>query len=497
MPGVCANFFKDKISKIRAALDSLNTNDPDFENFDGVMFSEFRLVSQAEVRKIITSSPPKSCCLDPIPTSLLVTHLDSVIETVTIIINESLKNGDVPSAFKHAVVLPLLKKPNLTPEELNNFRPVSNLPFLSKILEKVVLCQLKDHLNQNNIIETYQSAYRERHSTETALTRVRNDLLCEADKGNVSILALLDLSAAFDTIDHSILVKRLATTFGLSGVVLDWFKSYLLDRSQSVYVDGVKSPNFPLQFGVPQGSVLGPILYTLYTQPLGSLIRKHDVNYHMYADDTQLYKSLPSHADVSLLSTMELCINDVGNWMINNKLKLNKDKTEVLLCDPKKLCTSMPNHISIDNEKILFSTKAKNLGVVFDNMLSMDLHINHVSRMLYCELRRIGQMSGFLNETSMKTLMSAFLLSRLDYCNALFINLSEENLDKLQRCQNQAAKMVLKKKKRDHVTPLLIKLHWLPIRARIIYKTALFCFYCICSKAPSYLTNLTEVHNPS
>ena len=497
LPGVFANYFKDKVTKIRETLDSATHNAPDFETSSGPVFSDFRLVSEAEVKKIITTSPPKSCCLDPIPTSLLVTHIDSLIEIITIIINESLMTGIVPSTFKQAVVVPLLKKPSLSPDELNNFRPVSNLPFLSKILEKVVLYQLKDHLNRNNLIEIYQSAYRECHSTETALTRVRNDLLCEADKGNVSILALLDLSAAFDTIDHSILVKRLATTFGISGVVLDWFQSYLVDRSQSVYVEGVNSPNLPLHFGVPQGSVLGPILYTLYTQPLGSLISKHDVNYHMYADDTQLYKSLTPHDNVILLNTMERCIDDVKKWMINNKLMMNEDKTEVLFCDPKQLCTSIPNHLVIDNEIIQFSVKAKNLGVVFDSVLSMGPHVNHVSRMLYCELRRMGQMSRFLNMASMKTLMSAFLLSRLDYCNSLFINVSEESINKLQRFQNQAARIILKKKKRDHVTPLLTELHWLPVRARIVYKTALLCFYCIHSIAPSYLTNLIEVYIPS
>ena len=210
----------------------------------------------------------------------MITHLDRLIPIITCIINESLQSGVVPQPFKYAVVTPILKKPNLSPEDLKHFRPVSNLPFLSKILEKIVAIQLRNHLIKYNLFEPNQSAYRQHHNTETALLKIQNDLLCAADVGNVSILALLDLSAAFDTIDHSILIERLSRSFGLSETVLDWFRSYLFGRSQSVMVNGLKSSPFPLEFGVPQGSVLGPLLYTLYTQPLGDVIKQHSMDYH-------------------------------------------------------------------------------------------------------------------------------------------------------------------------------------------------------------------------
>ena len=151
----------------------------------------------------------------PIPTPLLVSHLKDVIEPVTLIINDSLRSGIVPQCFKHAAVTPLLKKPTLCPEELNNYRPLSNLPFISKILEKVVFSQIFPHLEINDLLEFFQSAYRPFHSTETALIKIFNDLLCAADAGKVSVLTMLDLSAAFDTFDHSILLERLKTTFGL------------------------------------------------------------------------------------------------------------------------------------------------------------------------------------------------------------------------------------------------------------------------------------------
>ena len=167
---------------------------------------------------------------------------------------------------------PILKKQGLDDNELRNYRPVSNLPFLSNILERVVLLQLQSHLCANSLLEIRQSAYRKYHSTETAVLSVLEGLLTKSDEKFVSVLALLDLSAAFDTLDHAILLRRLESTFGISGLALSWFELYLSDRTQSVVVDGLMSTSVPLVFGVPQGSVLGPVLFTLYSQPLSDVI---------------------------------------------------------------------------------------------------------------------------------------------------------------------------------------------------------------------------------
>ena len=162
--------------------------------------------------------------------------------------------------------------------DLKNFRPVSNLPFLSKILEKVVLAQLESHLCRNNLREVCQSAYRQNHSTETLLLCVTDSLLYKADNRQVSLSTLLDQSAAFDTIDH-ILLKRLSYSFDISGTVFKCFISYLTNRTQSVSVGDLNSSPLPLKYGVPQGSVLGPILFTLYSQPVSDKIREHNISY--------------------------------------------------------------------------------------------------------------------------------------------------------------------------------------------------------------------------
>ena len=173
----------------------------------------------------------------------------------------------MPNALKHAIINPILKKLGL---ELlkKNFRPVSNLPFLSKLIEKAAAIQLIDHLSANDLMEIFQSAYQTYHSTETALVRVQNDILLELDNQNIVLLILLDLSAALDTINHKILLERLSTRMEIQGTALSWYESYLSNRTHSVKIGAQYSKPKPLKFGVPQGSVMGPILFTLYTSSL-------------------------------------------------------------------------------------------------------------------------------------------------------------------------------------------------------------------------------------
>ena len=185
--------------------------------------------------------------------------------------------------------------------------------------EKVVLQQLVDYLNHNNLLCTPQSAYQPNHSTETLLLIAANDIILGLDKRHVSLLALLDLSSAFDTIHHSILLNRLSHLYGISGTCLSWFRSYLSNRRQSVAIANRISSTKEFHYGVPQGSVLGPILFVLYIQPLSNLIKRHSLSVHLFADDIQIETSiLPQHVH-SAISSVEICISDVNYWMIENK----------------------------------------------------------------------------------------------------------------------------------------------------------------------------------
>ena len=442
---------------------------------------------------------PKTCDLDPVPTSLFLDCIDIILPFLAHVINDSLVSGIFPDVHKTALVSPLLKKPGLDINVLKNYRPVSNLSFVSKLIEKIVLSQLSEHLSVNKLFSMYQSAYRPGHSTETALLKVFNDLLMSMDEGKVSLLTLLDLSAAFDTIDHEILISRLEHVYGISGSARSWFESYLNERVQKVKIQNSHSSPTPLVYGVPQGSVLGPVLFVLYMSPLFDVVLSHSVIPHSYADDTQLLKSARITDLNHMTNSMQTCVQDVKSWMTFNKLKLNDDKSEVLfVASPRmSVSTSLPDSLTLGCSNVLVSKSARNLGVVIDSSLSMKDHVSSVIRAINLELRRISSIRSYLTTDATKTLISAFVLSRLDYCNGLFVNCPAETLDKLQRVQNNAARLVLRVPRSDHISPHLRTLHWLPIEARISYKIALMTYRAINLSGPAYLSDLISIYTPA
>ena len=295
--------------------------------------SDFQPVTLPKLQNISQSTPNKNCDLDPVPTSLLKQILPSVIALIADIINSSLRVGIFPESFKRALVRPLFKKPGLELLE-RNYRPVSNLGYVSKLVECVVATQLVNHIKRYGLMEAHQLAYHPFHSMETALLKVKSDIIGALEKQEVACLILLDLSVAFNTIDHDILLGRLKSRFVVTGTNLNWLWSYLTHRTQAVEIDvqlsgGSRSAFVPLELGILQGSVLGPILFTIYTVPTGDICRRYQVESHLYADDTQIYLSFrPSkpNSKHDYTARIEKCIEEIGIWMTQNLLKLNSDK---------------------------------------------------------------------------------------------------------------------------------------------------------------------------
>jgi hypothetical protein len=306
-----AESFMSKVENIRSVLPEIT---PDVSNslrsqctFE---WNKLTSVSEDDVREIIAKSPSPSCLLDPLPSWMVKQHLDVLLPAITSIVNMSLVQGVVPKPLKTAIIIPLHKKSNLDHNILKNYRPVSNLPFISKVLERVIAKQLNEHMSQHQLHEPFQSAYKQFHSTETALLKVHNDIMWSMERQGVTILVLLDLSSAFDTIDHRVLLTRLCDLLGVTDIPLEWFTSYLADRSQRVCIDGKFSNIQFLRYGVPQGSALGPLLFLVYTLPLGNIIRDYGLALHIYADDTQVYVSIcPTSVDgvKCAVSTIEKC----------------------------------------------------------------------------------------------------------------------------------------------------------------------------------------------
>ena len=302
-------------------------------------------------------------------------------------------------------------------------------------------------------------------------------------------LVLLDLSAAFDTIDHNILLGYLKSWFGLGGTVLKWFASYPSDRCQTIKIGSTLSELGKLIYGIPQGSVLGPLLFSLYTTPLSKIIRLHlHIKFHFYADDTQLYIHL-SHKNASAaLAKLNACLHDIQGWMSLSKLKLNPEKTEFIVFGSKtqrqKISSNFP--VSILGSLLHPVDSVRNLGVWFDAEFSFSEHVKRTCTVCFLQMHDLRRIRQYLTPEVAVLAANALVSTRLDYCNSLFMGLSCFNLHKLQSIQNTLAHIVTNHRKHAHVTPILKQLHWLPIKYRCMFKTATVVYQFLHSGSPSY-----------
>ena len=357
---------------------------------------------------------------------------------------------------------------------------------------------MNKHLSTFPSICRFQSAYRKFHSTETALLRIYNDILLAANYQKVTALVLLDLSAAFDTIDHSILLSRLQFTYGLDGNALSIISSYLSNRFQRVIIDNNPSDPLPLTTGVPQGSVLGPLLFTLYTSPISEIFTGSNISFHLYADDTQLYIPFSSSDSITALNTLSASLDAVYSWLTFNRLSVNPDKTEFLLIGTPQQCSKITHTSLIFRGKLLSSSAhARNLGVELDSHLTFDNHISNICRSSYFQIRQLRQIRSSITQSAAIQLANALVSSKLDYCNSLLYHLPEASLYRLQRIQNSLARIVIPSTKFcDHITLVLKKLHWLPIKQRIKFKIGVTTFKTLNTLQPSYLTELLNLRKP-
>ena len=401
--------------------------------------------------------------------------------------------------MKESVIIPILKKTGLDLDDLSNYRPVCGGLYIDKLIQKSVLVQLNDHMDSNDLHIIYQSGYKRHHGCETVLLSIVDDILLNLDNGSCCILLLLDLSAAFDTVDLDILLDILSNELGLGGTVLEWFKSFLYGRTQATSIKGCNSEFINVGCGVPQGSVLGPVLFNIYIRNFIKLLRDAGFVVHGYADDHQVTSAFRIEFQYHALGyALPRCLGIISQFMSSHFLKLNAGKSKLLVFSPHNLRDKVYiNDVYLGSNLFLpVSFEAMNLGARLDSQLNFSPHISMLLSQSYKQVANIAKIRRYLTNDDVKSLVYALIMCRIDQNNSIMYGICESEIARLQRLQNSCARLIYGKKKFEHVSGLFAELHWLPIKRRIIFKALLFVFKIFIGIAPLYLITCVTITSP-
>ena len=456
----------------------------------------FSAVTESLVENIVNGLPSnKAPGADKITSRVLKDSLPAILPIITHLFNKSFATGTFARSWKMAEVIPVPKSGDFN--EPVNTRPISLLPILSKVCERLAHRQFVDFLNRSGKISKFQSGNRELHSTETALLQFTDDILKNMDEKKVSLIVLLDMSKAFDSIQHERLLMKLHK-IGISTAAWTWFESYLTKRSQFVRIEDAISDPLPLNFGVPQGSILGPVLFTVYVNDLLS-VPKHCKS-SGYVDDTKIFLSLPPRDITDASNALNQDLLEISRWCCENSLLINPDKTKFLVIATPQLLRNLPRlSITILGKEIEPVSVARDLGVYIDQTLNYNEHISKLVSNCVHKLVQINRIKHLLDRKSLLLMINAFVFSKLFYCSTVWGNTSKSNIKKLQLVQNFAGKIVLGLKKFDHISQGLKSLGWLSIEDKLRLNTAVMVHKCLQHRVPIYLKDKfvyrSQVHN--
>ena len=446
-------------------------------------------VTQKEIFDIISGISTNALGSDGINKKVIKLFLPFILPVITHIVNYSITSSTFPDAWKLAIIKPILKNGRST--NVTNLRPISILPCLSKILERVVANQFKMYLYDCDLLNPHQSGFRNMHSTTSALIKISNDILKAIDDSKFTSLVLLDFAKAFDTVNHSLLLAKLHA-IGVDELSVNWFRCYLTGRKQCVRTGDNTSSYLDVISGVPQGSILGPLLFSIFINDLPECVKT--CNPHLFADDVQTTKTFsPINASVAL-SELNDDLDNINKWSCDNGLSLNVDKCQHIIIGSQQLFRNHPiseishyNSVSINNYNLKTYQQVKNLGVIFDQHLSWDAHLNSQCRIALQRLRYLSKFKNFLSKNTKRKLTSSLILPLLDYCDSVYYNAAKTLLNKVQKVQNACVRFVLNIRKHESVRVHFNSIKWIAMEKRRTLHSLLLIYKIFKFKEPSYL----------
>ena len=495
------HYFIEKVQGIRESLSVSSSNATSQTTIPtpGRVLDCFRPTDLDELLNIIKEHGVKTNPDDPLPDFLIQKYLDVLLPYLVLLVNLSLSTASC-DGLTEAYVVPILKSLTLDHEEFKNYRPVSLLSFVSKLTERVVHARITAHLVENNLQNASQYGYKKHHSCENLLLKLLDDILVGVDSKSGVVVLFVDLSAAFDTVDHAVLLQILQNKFRITESALCWIKSFVSCRSQKVKIGGSFSDALLVAFGVPQGSILGPLLFNLYCSSIDEAFMSSGFHSMGYADDNFGLRIFPAFsAPSTLFVTVPNCLKAIKQWATSHFLKLNSDKTRVMLFGGSTFFAECPFNTFRNDLGVMLpiSHSAKVLGVTLDSDLLFNQHISKIVSSVNFALRNIKLIRRCLSRKALETLMHSLIANKIDQCNSLLIGISETNLSKLQKLQNCAARLIFNLPSRSlNISERLRELHWLPVRSRIIFKYLITVFKCVNCLAPTQLSDKVRVECP-
>lgn len=491
-----ANTFNDFFVNVASTIKEPITNSShkklrDFCNAKLPPGSRFNIppIQKDKVSKFLQNlDVSKATGTDTLGPRLLRISAPYIANEINYICNQSIKTSTFPEKWKEAKVTPLFKKGSC--EDVNNYRPISILPTLSKILEKHVHDSLMHHINLYDLLHKTQSGFRPSHSCETALLSMVDSWLNALDKGKLVGVLFIDFKKAFDLVDHEILLSKLKL-YGLSEETYAWFKTYLTQRRQLVSLSDVQSDFKPVTCGVPQGSILGPLLFLLFINDLPLYIK--DINVELYADDTTLFDIQNSLTDIEW--NLQEALNKMNIWCKCNGMVINIDKTKLMLITTSQKRQRMASedlNLKYKNESLGTVSDEKVLGVFVDHNLSWSEHVKYLSKKINSRIWLLSRIKNFLSLSHRVQFYKSYIQPHIDFCNIIWGNTSEGNKNRIFRLQKRACRVILDYNV-ECISEAMHTLGIMSIYDRIFFRKAKLMFKVYNRIAPAYIAENFEV----